>query len=421
MKRFILFIGLILNLAIACNAQKVDTIYYDKDWKGVESKSFATYVRVASYANDAHYTNRYKTYYASGELQAEGNFISFDKYDDSKSIFDGNCKTYYKNGKLFENLTYKDGKQNGDDILYYENGLIWRKSYLTKGKFDGIYYEFTEDGNACSQFEFKNGEPTSPYYTYSTKDGLATKYNIKDNSLYLETPSLNDKQVYIKNGVSWDYYLKNGLCLMVNPSIRKEYGKYFTLYVLVTNNSVNPVIFDPSLITAYKTKKGENENLSVLNSEEYMKKVKRSQGWSKFFNALAETAVASSAGYSSSSTNTNSTNAGYSVAGVVGTNGAAVGASQYANESNTSSQTVNYNGAAAYQANLIANDRIANYDNQLLQERNTKEEGYLKTTTIDSGETISGYVNIKYEKGDELFVNIAINAITYPFVWNIGK
>nr|WP_321374130.1 hypothetical protein [uncultured Bacteroides sp.] len=421
MKKIIFIIGLIFNLSNVCNAQKVDTIYYDKDWKGVESKSFAAYVRVASYAKDSHYVNRYMDYYSTGELQSEGCFISIDKYDDSKSIFDGNCKTYYMNKKIKEDLIYKDGKQNGDDILYYENGLIWKKSKFTNGKLDGIYYEFTEDRNACSQLEFKDGEPATPYFIYSTKDGLATKYNIKDKSLYLEIPSLNDKQIYTKNGVSWDYYLKNGLCVMVNPSIRKEYGKYFTLYVLVTNNSVKPIIFDPSLITAYKTKKGENENLSVLNSDEYMKKVKRSQGWSKFFNAIGEAAVASSAGYSSSSTNTNSTNAGYSVAGVVGTNGAAVGASQYANESNTSSQTVNYNGAAAYQANLIANDRIANYDNQLLQERNTKEEGYLKTTTIDSGETISGYVNIKYEKGDELFVNIAINAITYPFVWNIGK
>lgn len=421
MKKIIFIIGLIFNLSNVCNAQRVDTIYYDKDWKGVESKSFASYVRVASYAKDSHYVNRYMDYYSTGELQSEGCFISIDKYDDSKSIFDGNCKTYYMNKKIKEDLTYKDGKQNGDDILYYENGLIWKKSKFTNGKLDGIYYEFTEDGNACSQLEFKDGEPTTPYFIYSTKDGLATKYNIKDKSLYLEIPSLNDKQIYTKNGVSWDYYLKNGLCVMVNPSIRKEYGKYFTLYILITNNSVTPIIFDPSLINAYKTKKGEKEFLSVLSSEDYIKKVNRSQGWSKFFNALGEYAAASGAGHSTSSTTNNSVTAGYSTAGVIGSNGVAVGASEHISASSTSSRTNNYDGTAAYQANLIANNRVDNFNNQLEQERNVREEGYLKTTTIEPGETISGYVNIKYEKGDELFINIPINTITYPFAWNLGK
>ncbi len=162
---------------------------------------------------------------------------------------------YYENGKKKEEYELANGEPNGIAISYYENGLIHTKSNLAHGKLDGIFYQFTENGDACSQVEFKNGEYTKPYYTYSTQNGLVTKYKIADNSLYLETPSLNEKQTYHQRGTTWDYYMKNGLCMMVNASINKDYGKYFTLYIVLTNNSVQPITLDPSLITAYKKKK----------------------------------------------------------------------------------------------------------------------------------------------------------------------
>lgn len=446
--KFILFI--LLTYCLPSFSQRVDTLYYDNNWKGVESKQFASFVRYASYAEDSNYKNRFRDYYITGELQAEGEFISIDKYDDEKSVF-GFRKSYYKNGNVesdcavingngkiisyYENGNKKDeyelanGMPSGISINYYENGLIHTKGSFVNGKLDGILYQFTENGDACSQVEYKNGEYAKPYYTYSTQNGLVTKYKIADNSLYLEMPSLNEKQTYHQKGDTWDYYMKNGLCVMVNASINKDYGKYFTLYIVLTNNSVQPITFNPALITAYKKKKDKTESLNVLKSDEYIAKISRRQNWSMFFNALNENMAANKAGYSASSTQTNSNYSGASVSGVagavVGTNGAAiggaVGVSGYAGSSSTTSTTVAYNGAAAYQAELIASGRIADYNNQMLQERNIKDEGYLKTTTINPGETISGYVNIQYKKGDELSVNIPINSVVYPFVWTINN
>ena len=448
MKKIILFV--LLAYCLPSFPQRVDTLYYDNNWKGVESKQFASFVRYASYAEDSNYKNRFRDYYITGELQAEGEFISIDKYDDKKSIF-GFRKSYYKNGNVesdcavingngkiisyYENGNKKDeyeladGVPNGLSINYYENGLIHTKGSFVNGKLDGILYQFTESGDACSQIEYKNGEYAKPYYTYSTQNGLVTKYKIADNSLYLEMPSLNEKQTYHQKGETWDYYMKNGLCVMVNASIKKDYGKYFTLYIVLTNNSVQPITFNPALITAYKKKKDKTESLNVMKSDEYIAKVSRRQNWSMFFNALNENMAANKAGYSASSTQTNSNYSGASISGaagaVVGTNGAAiggaVGVSEYAGSSSTTSTTVAYNGAAAYQAELIASGRIADYNNQMLQERNIKDEGYLKTTTINPGETISGYVNIQYKKGDELSVNIPINSVVYPFVWTINN
>ena len=49
--------------------------------------------------------------------------------------------------------------------------------------------------------------------------------------------------------------------------------------------------------------------------------------------------------------------------------------------------------------------------------RNEKNEGYLKATTVYPGETITGNINVEYEKGAEAFFNISINSVSYPFSW----
>ena len=95
--KLVLFTMLVCNLNIF--AQKVDTLYYDNNWKGVETKQFASFIRYVSYAQDGNYRNKFRTYFNTGELNSEGDFISIDKYDDSKSEF-GAWKSYYKNGKL---------------------------------------------------------------------------------------------------------------------------------------------------------------------------------------------------------------------------------------------------------------------------------------------------------------------------------
>ena len=439
---------------ISSFSQRIDTLYYDSTGKGVETREFATYVMYASYAKDSNYSNKFRIYYAdSNSLSGEGDFISVDKYDMEKNVYNNkvtfyykngntlqiahyqngkfheNAVTFYENGQIKSNWNYQNGTPNGACINYHPNGLIANKANLVNGKFDGIYYEFPEDGKSCNQVEYKNGEPVTPYFTQSTSEGYVTKYKLQDGSLYLEMPTINEKQTFHDKGTTWDYYTKNGLTLLVSASANRDYGKYYTLSIVLTNNSNQPIDFNPSLITAYNNKKNKMETLKVLEANEYIERVSRRQNWGAFFNAFNESMAAAKAGYSASSTQTNSSYAGGYVSGAVGaavgTNGAvvgaAVGATAYAGSVNTSSTTVSYNGAAAYQAQLIASDRIANYNEQLLNERQMKDEGYLKRTTVGAGESISGYINIKFEKGDELTVNIPINSIVYPFIWTTNN
>lgn len=96
---------LICFFDIAFSQSKIDTLYYDKDWKGCE-QTFAAYRRVYSIPSDSNLTKRFRDYYITGELRADGEYVSIDKYDDSKSVFNGAFVYYYKSGKV-ERKGYK--------------------------------------------------------------------------------------------------------------------------------------------------------------------------------------------------------------------------------------------------------------------------------------------------------------------------
>ena len=133
-----------------------------------------------------------------------------------------------------------------------------------------------------------------------------------------------------------------------------------------------------------------------------MKKVRRQQNWAMALAAIGEGMSAASAGYSTSTTNSSYSGSSYSTghASAYGSGGYAFG--NYSKTSSyfgsSSSTTTTYDAAAAYQAQVIASERVASYSNSLLSDRAIKEEGYLKRTTIYPGETISGYINIERKK-----------------------
>ncbi|MCS2422553.1 hypothetical protein NXW31_15075 [Bacteroides fragilis] len=427
MRKILTALTLGLSVALPSMGQvKTDTLYYDKNWKGVESKHFATYFRVIANSENSSFQKRFRDFYITGELQSEGGYISIDKYDDSQSIFDGEWINYYKSGKVEQKGYRIKGKQEGEYIRYKEDGLILLHAYFKNDKLEGIYTEFSEDGNICVQIEYKNGEPIHDYYIVSNQDGLCSKIRLSDKQPIYESPSLSEKKVEYKDGEAWPYYNKNGIMVgMTNNEVR-DYGKYFQIPIIIANNSMHPIDFDPNNITAFLTdKKGNEQILKVYSAEEYMKKVRRSQNWAMALNGLAEGLAASSAGYSTSTTNSSYSgySSSYGTASAFGSSGYAYG--NYSGNSsyygNSSSTTTSYNGAAAYQAQVIASNRIAAYDNALLSERVAKNEGYLKKTTIYPGETITGYINIGRKKGSTMTVNIDINGATYEFPWNISK
>lgn len=389
-----------LSIAIPTIAQsEFDTLYYDRNWSGVENKIFATYYRVIPTSSDSSSRKQFRDYYITGELQAEGGFITVDKYDDSKSIFDGEMTSYYRSGKIEEKGKHINGKREGEFIKYREDGLVAIHANFQNDKLHGIYTKFLEDGNFL-QIKFNNGEPV------------------------YESPDINEMKLEYREGIAWTYYKKNGIIIGMTNNMVSDYGKYFQIPIIIANNSIFPIDFNPDNITATLIdKKSKERTLRVYSAGDYMKKVRQKQNWAMALNGLSEGLAAANAGYSSSTTNTSYRGYSSSYGSV-----SAHGSGEYAHGSysgnssyygNSTSRTTSYNGAAAYQAQIIASNRAAAYNNALLSERAAKDEGYLKRTTIHPGETISGYINIERKKGLSMTINIDINGVIYTFPWEI--
>jgi len=403
---FILVLTHVFMILCYSQSEKLDTIYYDKDWKGVSSPAFATYYRVIEVKDNPNVRGSLRDYFITGELQAEGGYLSIDRNDDKNSIFDGEMTWYYKNGLVEAHVTKRNGKS------------------------EGIYTNFNETGDLCMQMEMYNDEPVYNYYVLSNKDGYCSKIRISDNTPIYESPSLSEMKVDYRDGAAWPYYIKNGIMVAMTNTQVKDYGKWFQITLIISNKSIAPIEFDPELITSSLQKKnGKTVALEVWSSERYMRKVSRNQNWNMALVSIGEGLAAAGAGYSTSTTQTNSTYNGYSNsygnAYAYGSGGYAYGIynenGSYHGNSSTTSRTTTYDGAAAYQAQVIASNRIANYETSLLNERAIKEEGYLRKTTIYPGEAICGYVNIKRISGLNMNVIVDINGAKYEFPWNLTK
>lgn len=451
--------------------QEIDTIYYDSNWKGVPLKALAAYMRIVYKApKGSLYNDVLKDYYITGELQGEGDFpIYIDRYDDSKSKWKGKFTTYYKNGKkhgeiffndssqshgnqyeyydngklklsantnngllegenkqFYENgnteaiSVYNNGKiQNG--ITYWENGNIKSKSQYLNEKQNGVNYIYFEDGSGGFEVEMLDGEYKNDYVTYVSKDGIRTKYDKDLKNVIQDAPNLSDIKSTVLNGSTFLFYDMNGVFIAVNMEITRELNnKYYVASIFLSNNSINSFIFEADKVTAYVSNKNKTLNCEVYNSDEYSNLVGKKIKSRSFWNALGESMAAASAGVSTSSTNVASTGFTNSGAVAVDNHGRAVAglASSYG-EAETSSQTKSYSGAAQYQANQVAQQNISSYNNQLEQYKQALDEGYLKSNSIESWQSITGNINIKYQKGETLILYIPVKGINYPFEWTL--
>lgn len=401
MKTAIISALLCLTAASSLQAQNdADTLYYDKNWKGVESKEFATYYRILPKSKDANFAKRFRTYYITGELQGEGEYVSIDKYNDKMSVFADEVTTYYKSGKIAS------------------------KSNYVNGQLDGTCEEYSEDGLFLTKFVYSSGKPVGDTYTTTrTDNGITSQISYATGKPIVEQPSLDNRKIEYKDGEAWTYYNMNGIVIGMTNKEVNDYGKYYQLPIAIMNNSLAELDFNPDKMTATLTdNKGKVTNMKVLSSAEYMKKVDRSQSWSKVWNALAEASIASDAGKSSSTSVTTYGEKTSSRTSYSNNIGYKQNASKDTKVSGTAAtHTTTYNGAAAYGAYLESDRRIAEYNQDLQAKRDERNAGYLKHSTIKPGESVAGYINIERKKGETLSISLNVDGITYPFVWDVSK
>lgn len=398
----------VMNITLA--QDRIDTLYYTKEWKYAPNKVFADFYRVAYYPTDSLQTKQYRDYYMSGELQSSGNFIKIDSLDDANTIFDGECINYFKNGKPEVARNYQQGLLNGKFCIYKENGLIKQTGKYCNGELDGLYTEFLDNG-AYIQVEYLNGKPIHDYYITGDSVGNLTKFRIADNTPIWESPLITERKSDYKDGELWQFYNKNGVIIALTNTTIKDYGRWHRIDVVISNNTIIPIEFDPVVnISASSTDiEGFTTDLEVWSSDEYLKKVNRSQTWAAVLMGVAEGMSTANAGYSTSTTNSY-----YS--------GSTYGSGGYGSYSGTvTSYTRTYNAGAAYQAQVLSQQRMADFSNAMAEEQEIKKLGYLKKNTIYPGETISGYVHVKRIKGETVQFVIEIEKAEYIFDWKFGK
>ena len=415
---------LLTQICICLNAQ-VDTIYYDISWNKVEVKEFASYFRVVPLSISNSKPNNFRDYYITGELRADGHFVELNVQSASKTKYDGVVLHYYRNGKLMTKTTYKDGLLDGEDIGYSENGLMTHHAYFIDGKIDGIYTEFSSDGKKCTQMEFFQGELKNNYKVVSDEKGYCSIVDLESQKPIYVSPTLKERRTELLDGVKWLYYNKNGIMAGMTEERVSDYGKYYKIKIIIKNNSLHSFDFEPTKTVAVLIDKNkQKKDLHVYPVGEYINKVKNRQKISYAITSLAEAVSAYYAGQSSSTTQTtisgNSTSKGTVYA--YGSGGYAYGGYSSSTDFNgtITSSTTSYNGLAAYQARVIASQRLAQYKESLVSECNAKEEGYIKSTTIHPGESLYGYLNVEGKSGLGLIITLKIGGADYVYKWNVS-
>lgn len=370
---------------------RMDTIYYDKSWRVIANKTFASYYRLALYPADSLAPKYFRTFFMNGNVQSEGNFISLGNVTDETSVFDGQVDYLYNNGSLQRRMFYSGGKPNGEMTDYYENGIIKEHIVMKDGKRHGIHSSFTEDGVVCRMQEYTDSKPAN-FYIVVDKDGNYSKYDASTSTPLLETPEMSECQTEYKNGVAWPYYNKNGLIVGVsNSNVKDNIGKYREISVFLVNKSMINVDIDPMQIEVYSMKNGKRSNFKIMAADEYDQKVFKKQMKNKK-RSLKKKAVVEIERENNVSEN--------------------LGASVFdAGTSNT---------LKSFQENIIKQTTLISGNRMKYTEREHDDLGYLERTTVHPGEMVAGFLFTDDRNVNDLFVKVTIGGIEYLYEWK-GK
>lgn len=254
MKQILLLILLTASNDVLAQ-ERIDTLYYNRSGSVVPSPAFAEYYRIALYPADSAGSKMFRDFYISGELRTEGHFQTIDTLDDRRTVFDGKIVSYFKNGRISEKSYYSGGLLEGEYLQYDENGMLKTRASYARGELSGTYETYGEDGSYL-KMEYQAGKPIHDYYLLADGEGHSFKVRIADDMTIWESPDITERLVDYRDGVPWEVYFKNGLTIALTDAIVRDYGKWHRVNVVISNNSLTPIEFNPETdIIAYSVDK----------------------------------------------------------------------------------------------------------------------------------------------------------------------
>ncbi len=183
------------------------------------------------------YNGKWKDLYASGKVQAEG------QYSDSRRS--GQWKFYDTTEKVEQTGSYNNGRPDGLWNWYYGNGSLLKEEEYFQGQRDGASTEYSPTGDIIAQGQYSDGEKNGPWkyktgdiseegkYITGLRDGMWKFYytngklKFKGNYvqgnpdgqqiIYYDTGKIKEEQYY-QMGIrekTWKKYNEDGVLFMV--------------------------------------------------------------------------------------------------------------------------------------------------------------------------------------------------------------
>jgi len=158
------------------------------------------------------------TYFKTGELKAETNYLDGTHTDIKEGIKNGVEKIYYIEGGLAYSVNYIEGKRDGKLVWFDKKGRKIAQMFYKNGKLEGVETAYFENGAIKHTVEYVDDMKEGPQkeyfsngqlalevpYKHNKKEGLQKEYTI-DGKLYSEVLYKNN----YKEGVQ-KWYDKSG-------------------------------------------------------------------------------------------------------------------------------------------------------------------------------------------------------------------
>lgn len=164
------------------------TLFFDEDWKRVESPAEAAYFRIIHY-KDGRPAGIVRDYYLSGVLQWEGLIVIEEgdishghvvyyhpngrKSSEGEKVYDipeGEWTSWYPDGRLLSKGSYSNGQRYGTWIHSFESNTFAIGSYLLdRAEGEWIYYQL--DSTISEKGMYRNGLREGVWYIRGKEDG----------------------------------------------------------------------------------------------------------------------------------------------------------------------------------------------------------------------------------------------------------
>jgi antitoxin component YwqK of YwqJK toxin-antitoxin module len=113
--------------------------------------------------------------------RADGTLMAKKTYKDN--LREGTWIAYYEDGKTPKiEQTYVGGQLNGPRKTYFKNGKLWQQAEYKDGKLEGAVIEWNDKGDKIAEATF-SGDKLNGRLTRWSSEGKVTEQTFKDNKL----------------------------------------------------------------------------------------------------------------------------------------------------------------------------------------------------------------------------------------------